>query len=564
MANLNRPIEEILLEEKLITGDQLDYARKEAGKSGMDIENTLIRLGFVTEDIIVSRIARLTSVPYIKLDNYLISPEVINLVPEDLARKHKLIPLFKIENNLTVAMANPRDIVALDELRLKAGLKYIDTVISSKSDIENAIDQYYGTTGDVKTIVEGIDISELRKVSEETDPERLAQISEETPVVKLVNLLIQEAVKSKASDIHIEPDLDILRVRYRVDGILYESYKLPKHLSGLVISRIKILGGLDIAERRKPQDGRFRLNTENHEIDIRLSSFPTIYGENLVLRILDKTSVLLNLTDLGFGTQDFNKFNSLIHSPYGIILVTGPTGSGKTTTLYAALSEIDSLEINILTIEDPIEYQIPLLRQTQINPKAGLTFASGLRSILRQDPDVIMVGEIRDAETADIATQAALTGHLVFSTLHTNDAAGALNRLIDMGMEPFLISSSVIGIIAQRLVRLVCPKCRTDYVPPEQMLKDLKIEARSGTKFYRGKGCDNCKGTGYTGRKGIFEVLVINEEIRKLIISKASSSTIKQAAIKSGMTTLLEDGLNKAKNGVTTLEEVIRLTHLEE
>lgn len=564
MANLNRPIEEILLEEKLITGDQLDYARKEAGKTGMDIENTLIRLGFVTEDIIVSKIAKLTSVPYIKLDNYLISPEVIKLVPEDLARKYKLIPLFKIENNLTVAMINPRDIVALDELRLKARLKYIDTVISSKSDIDNAIDQYYGTTGDVKTIVEGIDISELRKVSEETDPEKLAQISEETPVVKLVNLLIHEAVKSKASDIHIEPDQDILRVRYRVDGILYESYKLPKHLSGLVISRIKILGGLDIAERRKPQDGRFRLNIENREIDIRLSSFPTIYGENLVLRILDKTSVLLNLTDLGFGTQDFNKFNSLIHSPYGIILVTGPTGSGKTTTLYAALSEIDSLEINILTIEDPIEYQIPLIRQTQINPKAGLTFASGLRSILRQDPDVIMVGEIRDSETADIATQAALTGHLVFSTLHTNDSAGALNRLIDMGMEPFLISSSVIGIIAQRLARLICPKCRVDYVPSEQTLKDLKIEAHSGTKFYRGKGCDNCKGTGYTGRKGIFEVLVINEEIRKLIVSKASSSVIKQAAIKSGMTTLLEDGLNKAKNGVTTLEEVIRLTHLEE
>ncbi len=562
---MSKLIEEILVEENIITQEQMESARKEAEKTGMDIESTLIRLGFASEDIIVNRVARITSVPYIKLDNYLIASEVIKLIPEELARKHKLIPLFKIEDTLTVAMANPQDIAALDELRLKTKLKYIDAVISGKSDIENAISQYYGTGGDVKTIVEGIDISDLRKVSEETDPERLAQIAEETPVIKLVNLLIQEAVKSKASDIHIEPELDILRVRYRIDGILYETYKLPKHLAGLIISRIKILGGLDIAERRKPQDGRFRMSLENRkEIDIRLSSFPTMHGENLVLRILDKTAVLLNLTDLGFGSNDFDRFNSLIRSPYGIILVTGPTGSGKTTTLYAALSEINSLEINILTIEDPIEYQIPLIRQTQINPKAGLTFATGLRSILRQDPDVIMVGEIRDMETADIATQSALTGHLVLSTLHTNDSSGALTRLIDMGTEPFLVSSSVIGVIAQRLVRVICKKCKVEYTPSDQVLKDLKLDTEKGTKFYRGKGCDNCKGTGYAGRKGIFEVLVIDEEIRKLIVGKASSSVIKQTALASGMTTLMTDGLNKAKSGLTTLEEVVRLTRLEE
>ncbi len=560
---MDRPIEEILLSEGLITQEQLEHACREAQKSGMDIESTLIRLGFVTEDIIVSTIATLTSIPYIKLENYLIDSEVINLVPEELARRHKLIPLFKIEDNLTVAMANPQDIIALDELRMRTNFKYIDTVVSSKSEIENAINQYYSKLGSIETIIEGIDISKLRKIPEEIDHQRLAEISEETPVIKLVNMLIYEAVKSKASDIHVEPEQDVLRIRYRIDGILYEAYKLPHHLLGLVTSRIKILAGLDIAERRKPQDGRLRMDMENREIDIRLSTFPTIHGENLVLRILDKSSVLLNLRDLGFSERDLSKFNSLIRSPYGIILVTGPTGSGKTTTLYAALSEINSPEVNIITIEDPVEYQIPLIRQTQINPKAGLTFATGLRSILRQDPDIVMVGEIRDVETADIATQAALTGHLVFSTLHTNDSSGALTRLIDMGVEPFLISSSVIGVIAQRLVRIICFHCKDEYVPPSNLLKSLKLEGQKDLRFYKGRGCDNCKGTGYTGRRGIFEILMVDEEIRKLIISKTSADAIKQTAIQSGMTTLMKDGIEKVKRGMTTLEEVIRLTHIE-
>ncbi|MCM8778343.1 MAG: Flp pilus assembly complex ATPase component TadA [Candidatus Omnitrophica bacterium] len=563
MENI-KPLEEILLAEGLINTQQLNRAKEEAQKLGLSLEDVLIKLGFVGEDIIASKIAEALSLPYVKLSNYNIDQNVIKLVPEEIARRYKLIPLFLLEDTLTLAMANPQNIVALDEIRLKTKLKYIDVVVAGKTEIENAINQYYAGIGDVKTILEDINIAELRHVSEDTSPQLLAQIAEETPVVKLVNFLIQEAVKSKASDIHIEPEMNMLRVRYRIDGILYEAYRLPKQVTGLITSRIKILGNLDIAEKRKPQDGRFRINLENREIDIRLSSFPTLYGENLVLRILDRSRVLLRLVDLGFGPNDLEKFNSLIHAPYGIILVTGPTGSGKTTTLYAALSEINSPQINIMTIEDPVEYQIPLLRQTQINPKAGLTFATGLRSILRQDPDVIMVGEIRDLETADIAIQAALTGHLVFSTLHTNDSAGALTRLIDMGIEPFLVSSSVIGIIAQRLIRLICPHCKVEYSPPEAVLKSLNLEPRKEEKFYRGEGCEKCKKTGYSGRKGIFEVLVINEEIRKLIVAKASASVIKQTAISQGMSTLMADGLEKARQGLTALEEVLRLTKLEE
>ncbi|MGE4357833.1 MAG: GspE/PulE family protein, partial [Candidatus Omnitrophota bacterium] len=352
MENLNKSLEEILIEANLVTPSQLEEARQEAEKFGLSLEDALIKLGFVSEETIASKIAESLSLPYVKLSNYIIDSNVIKLVPEEIARKYKVIPLFMLEDTLTVAMANPRDIVALDEIRLKTKLKYIDVVMAGKTEIENAINQYYGGSESVKTVIEGINIEEIRRVSEDTNPELLAQIAEETPVIKLVNLLLQEAIKSRASDIHIEPEMNMLRVRYRIDGILYEVYKLPKHVTGLVTSRIKILSGLDIAEKRKPQDGRIRMNLDNREIDIRVSSYPTMYGENLVLRILDKSRVLLKLSDLGLNPQDLEKFNSLIRKPYGIILVTGPTGSGKTTTLYAALSEINSPEINIMTIED--------------------------------------------------------------------------------------------------------------------------------------------------------------------------------------------------------------------
>jgi type II secretion system protein E len=388
----------------------------------------------------------------------------------------------------------------------------------------------------------------------------LEKEAEQAPVVKLVNMILIQAVKDKASDIHIEPDEDKLRVRFRIDGILHEVSTPPKNLQGVVISRIKILSKMDIAESRKPQDGRMQLRMENKRLDVRVNSFPTIHGENIVMRLLDKSSVLLGLQDLGIAGKDFEELNKLIHLPYGIILVTGPTGSGKTTTLYSSLATINSMELNIITVEDPVEYELPLIRQTQVNPKAGLTFATGLRAILRQDPDVIMVGEIRDKETADIAVQASLTGHLVFSTLHTNDAPSALPRLIDMGVETFLLATSIYGILAQRLVRAICKDCKEPYQPTAELLKELGIKEKAA--FYKGKGCPACKGSGYAGRMGIYELLIMSEQLRKMVVARASTDEIRAEARKEGMRTLREDGLEKAKAGITTIEEVLRVTEM--
>jgi type IV pilus assembly protein PilB len=374
--------------------------------------------------------------------------------------------------------------------------------------------------------------------------------------------MIMQAVKDRASDIHIEPEEDNCRVRYRIDGILHEINILPKNLQSAVISRIKILSKMDIAESRKPQDGRIRIKIESRDLDIRVSTFPTVHGENIVMRLLDKTSVILGLKELGFLENELNAFDKLIKHPNGIILVTGPTGSGKTTTLYAALSAISSMEKNIITIEDPVEYELPLIRQTQVNPKAGITFANGMRAILRQDPDIIMIGEIRDKETAEIAIQAALTGHLVFSTLHTNDAPSAVTRLIDMEVEPFLISSSVIGILDQRLVRLICNKCKEKYTPTEEVLKELNM--KEGSLLYRGKGCPACKNTGFVGRVGIFELCAINDELKKMIDARRSADEIKKKAIALGMKTLREDGVKKIEMGLVSLEEVLEVTQVQE
>jgi type IV pilus assembly protein PilB len=386
----------------------------------------------------------------------------------------------------------------------------------------------------------------------------MEQAVQETPIVKLVNIVIMLAVKERASDIHIEPEEHNLKIRYRIDGILQEKNIFPKKIQNIIISRIKVLSKMDIAESRKPQDGRIRLKIETKDLDIRVSTFPTIHGENVVMRLLDKTSLLLGLKQLGFSESEFKIFDKLIRHPYGIILVTGPTGSGKTTTLYAVLSSLNTPEKNIITLEDPVEYELPGIRQTPINPKAGITFATGLRSILRQDPDIIMVGEIRDKETAEIAIQAALTGHLVLSTLHTNDAPSALTRLVDMGIEPFLISSSVIGILAQRLVRTICDKCKQKYVPPPEAVKELGIKA--GEEFYKGAGCQRCNQKGYIGRIGIFELLFIDEEIRKMVDAKKSADEVKRKAVELGMKVLRDDGLQKAKRGATTIEEVLRAT----
>ena len=553
--------EQILVEKAIITKEQFDKALDESRKKGMSVGKVIVRSGMITEEAYAQALSEALDIPYVNLSNYIIDVETVRLIPETMANKYKAMPIFKIGNSLTVAMADPKDIMAIDELSRKAKCD-IEATLATESSILNAIDQYYKTASSFDDVVKDIDKeNRLQESRVEFDSKRLAEIAEEAPVIKLVNMVIMQAVKDRASDIHIEPEEDRLVIRFRIDGILHEMFSPPKHLEPALMSRIKVLSKMDIAEKRKPQDGRFDMKALDRDIDLRVSSFPTIYGENIVIRILDRGGIVFGLDKIGFSGLIQKEFERLIKYPHGIILVTGPTGSGKTTTLYSALSTIDSEEKNVITIEDPVEYHLGRIRQSQVNPKAGLTFATGLRSILRQDPDVIMVGEIRDKETAEISVQASLTGHLVLSTLHTNDAAGALSRLIDMQIEPFLISSSIIGILAQRLVRKICDKCKEEYGPSEDIVKGLGIDQKKG--FFKGKGCSACKNTGYRERIGIFELLIVNDRIRKLIVDKASSDIIKKIAIETGMKTLRDDGLDKVLKGVTTPEEVIKATQEE-
>ncbi|MFC1708646.1 type II secretion system ATPase GspE [Candidatus Omnitrophota bacterium] len=547
---------DILVKKGILNQGQADKAMNEAKRTGMPLEKALEKLGFISEKEIVQLKADSLGVPFIDLSDYLIDSEVINLVPEQTAKKCKAVPLFKIGDTLTVAMVDPLDVSVIDEIRKKSKAGAIETVLSTEEMINRVIDQYYGTIGNAEELIKEAAMDKAQ--GGVASVEALSEIAEDAPVIKLTNIIIIQAVKDKASDIHIEPEEDKVRIRYRIDGILHEVKNMPKYLQSAIASRVKIMAKLDISETRKPQDGRIQMKMENKDLDLRVSTFPTVYGENIVMRILDKSSVLLGLAELGFSNKDLKDFDKVVRHSNGMILVTGPTGSGKTSTLYAALSMINSIEKNIITIEDPVEYEIPLIRQTQINPKAGLTFATGLRSILRQDPDIVMVGEIRDRETAEIAIQASLTGHLVLSTLHTNDAASALTRLIDMGVEPFLISSSVIAILAQRLVRVICPKCKEKYTPDKEVLKQLNLS--ENTELYRGKGCKNCKSSGFGGRIGIFELLLINSDIKGMIISKMPANEIKKKAIETGMRILYDDGIEKVKNGVTTVEEILRVT----
>lgn len=553
---------ESLVEQKIIKEEQLQAALKESERSGEPLRKILVKLGMVSEEDICTFFEEQLGIPRIDLRNYLIDAKIILMVPENLARKYLLIPLFKTGDTLTIATADPLNVVALDEIRLRTNCN-IEPAVATETEVRSAISQYYGTGGSIEDIVKSIDMKTItaEEGKEEIEPDKLRNMAEEAPIIKLVNLVIMQAIRDKASDIHVEPEEDSLKIRFRIDGILHDVTTIPKTLQAAVLSRMKIMSDLNIATKRVPQDGRFRIKVETAQIDLRVSSLPTIFGENIVMRLLDTTSILIGLSQLGFDEQNLEQFKSLIVKPHGIILVTGPTGSGKTTTLYSALNTINTPDKNIITVEDPVEYQLRGVRQSQINPKAGLTFSNGLRSILRQDPDVIMVGEIRDLETAEISVQAALTGHLVFSTLHTNDAPSSLTRLIDMGVEPFLISSSVIGIIAQRLVRTICNACKESYVPSKEVLSEIGIKLpETNLKFYRGKGCKACKNTGYKGRIGIFEQLLLNEKVRDLVLAKTSSTQIKRIAQEAGMRTLREDGIAKVLSGITTIDEVIRVT----
>ncbi len=565
---------EYLAELGIITGDQLKRVVQEQRRGTESLEQTLLRLGMVKEDVVFECLADYFNLPFVDLDTYLMDGSVIKMVPEETARRHTLMPLFKIGNNLTVAMADPLNILALDEVRNKAKTD-IEIVVSTEKKIKKIIDQQYGVamTALQSTLhklaknqgnASPSETTEYRKSHDLVELDSPASLAGgEASASKMFDLVMIQAIRDRASDIHLEPDDKMLRVRFRIDGFLYQILTLPRTVHPSLTSRIKVLAEMDITETRLPQDGNFNVKMENRSFEIRVSTFPTIYGENVVLRILDQSSPLIKLEDLGFTADMLALYKRLLRKPNGIVLVTGPTGSGKTTTLYASLNMINSADKNIITIEDPVEYRLSLIRQTQVNLKAGITFATGLRSILRQDPDVIMLGEIRDLETAEVAIQAALTGHLVLSTLHTNDASEAVTRLMDIGVEPYLISSSVIGVLAQRLVRTICPSCKTSIPADEEILKEMKgllSESNQPPLFYQGQGCNNCKQSGYLGRKGLFEFLILNERIKKLISEKASSQVIRETAKQTtGMLSLREDGLKKVLKGFTTSEEVDRV-----
>jgi type IV pilus assembly protein PilB len=565
MQKEKKRLGDILIQAGMITPDQLAAAIEAQKQTKYRLGKALIHLGFITEENLIKTLAHQLKINYVNLREEKIDSSLAKLIPDKVARRHLVVPLTRMGQVLMVAMADPLNIFALDDLAFKTGLE-IEPVIASEKDLLAALDTIYGTS-----LMDRIDSApeELQVFagSDEDAPE--AEVGEdvvidEGPISQLVNLIISEAIKERCSDIHLEPDERALRIRYRIDGILKETSSLGAKFIAPVISRIKIMSKLDISEKRFPQDGRFKFTVDNKMIDTRVSTFPTIYGENVVMRILDQSSILLGLEDLGFLPRDMEKVRYLIQKPYGFLLVTGPTGSGKTTTLYAILNTINSVEKHLVTLEDPVEYRLDMIRQCQINVKAGLTFAVGLRSILRQDPDGIMVGEIRDFETAEIAVQSALTGHFVLSTLHTNDAPSSLVRLADMGVDPFLISSSVEGVMAQRLVRVICPRCKEPYTAGAVDLRELGRPDNEEVILHRGKGCSACKGSGYKGRLGIFEILIVDREIKEMILNRTGHKEIEAyARQKQQMKSLREDGIAKVLNGTTTVEELNRVTPKE-
>ncbi len=547
----------VFMARGLISREQLETA----GKSGSSsIHQALIEQGILTKDQVYEALADEFGVAYIDLENFMIDDEQISLIPEELARKYTVVPVFSLEGSLGLAMADPRNVEAIDQVSHRTGMA-VDPYLAVEEDILKIIDRRFRNLGSVEDMIEDLEVTRLKE--EEDEIPQLRDLSDEAPITRLVNLILAQAVRDGASDVHIEPDEKVLRIRFRIDGVLYEVPSPPKRLKAAITSRIKVMSNLNIAENRKPQDGHIRMRVEGSDIDVRVSILPTVFGENVVLRILNPQSIAISLEDLGFTPDNLAKFKEVIFQPNGILLNTGPTGSGKTTTLYAALQTVNSMDKNIITVEDPVEYRLRLIRQVQVNPRAGVTFANGLRAILRQDPDIIMIGEIRDVETAEIAVQAALTGHFVFSTLHTNDAAGAIPRLIHMGVEPFLVASALEGIMAQRLARKICPQCRESYDPDPLLLKSFNLELEAGVKFWRGRGCEHCRGTGYKGRVAVMELIAMSPALRRLTLAKAPGDEIKEQARSEGAVFMEDDALEKVLAGVTSIEEMSRITGIK-
>ncbi len=549
---------EILVEEGLITAEQLERALLEQSRTDQLLGRILIDLKMVKESDLMAALAKQIGFRFVDLNDHQIDPSAAMLIPEQVARRYRALPIGYEDSRLLVAMADPANLFALDDIRTMTGMD-LQPVVATAADIESAIRKYSRMDESVQKMA-----SEASTAAEDeiADLERAAASLEEGPIVKMVNLLISQAIADRASDIHIEPMEREVRIRYRIDGVLSEVMRSPKNIQAGLISRLKVMADINIAERRVPQDGRIGLTVGGKSIDLRLATLPTVYGEKVVIRILDKSSVLLKLEELGFLDQSFKRYQEAYTKPYGAILVTGPTGSGKSTTLYATLNLVNKADRNIITVEDPVEYRLPGVNQMQMNVRAGLTFASALRSILRADPDVVLVGEIRDHETALIAIEAALTGHLVLSTLHTNDAPSSLPRLVEMGVETYLVASAIDCVVAQRLARKLCPKCREGYRPnqseleqagfPEFMWDDVK-------ELFRPVGCTACSKTGFRGRLGMYEVMNMSEEIERLVVERAPSEEIRRSARRDGMITLREDGLEKVRLGITSVEEVLRV-----
>jgi type IV pilus assembly protein PilB len=588
MAMVRKELGDALVAKGVITGDQLSQARDVQRSAPGDIGRIIIDLGFADEKAVTEVRAETMGLPFVSLSTQRIDSAAVNSVPEHIARKHKVLPISKNGNKLIVAVVNPNDPFAVQDIKLSSGAQQIAIALATEDDVMDAIDKLYkagGGDGDSSgggaegglaptgmSMGQGGALSaEFRQaiagygakeeLSDE-DTDSIAKVSEEAPIIRIANTIIQQAIRDLASDIHIEPDRRSLRVRFRIDGVLHEVMPLPKYIDKPLISRYKILAGMDIAERRIPQDGRIPIRMDNKDYDLRVSCLPTVNGEKIVMRILDKSNVLLGLNKLGFQGDVQAKIEELVSQPNGMFLCTGPTGSGKTTTQYSVLHKLNSPERNIITIEDPVEYQLSGVSQVQVHKKAGLTFASALRSFLRQDPDIIMVGEMRDLETASIAIEASLTGHLVLSTLHTNDAPSAVIRMIDMGVEPYLVSATVIGVLAQRLGRKICSNCKKPYQVPAGDLRRFGFKSGNPedlVTLYRGEGCDVCRGTGYKGRVGIHELMEINDEIAELIVHRAPLADVREAAKANGMHELREDGLEKVLQGITTPDEVMRV-----
>jgi len=558
-------IGDLLVRENLLSQDQLAKAKEEARRSGQRLGAQISKLGYLQEAELNDFVAKQYGVPAIDLDEFEIDPAVIRLIPEDVATKHQILPVNRAGSTLIIATADPSNIFAIDDIKFLTGYN-VEVVVATEEALKRSIDRYYDQSSSLEDVIGDFDDGDFEVVSDEDDVDvsELARESEDAPVVKLVNLILTDAIKKDASDIHIEPYEKHFRVRYRIDGVLYEVMKPPLKLKNAITSRLKIMSELDIAERRLPQDGRIKLKMgRGKEMDYRVSVLPTLFGEKVVLRLLDKSNLQLDMTKLGFEQDQLDVFQDCIHRPYGMVLVTGPTGSGKTTTLYSALSELNKTTENLSTAEDPVEFNLPGINQVQMHEDIGLNFAAALRSFLRQDPDIIMVGEIRDFETAEIAVKAALTGHLVLSTLHTNDAPSSVNRLLNMGIEPFLVASSVNCILAQRLARRICEECKEPdaEVTTEACVRAGMSESQAReVRPQRGRGCSRCSDTGYKGRIACYEVMELTEELKEFVLNGASAAELKREAMRGGMTTLRRSALNRLAEGVTTLSEVLRVS----